>query len=71
MKVLHYIPSMDRKQGGVAAYLSILSGELGRRCELVIATSVQDNDLPMNNCKVVDLEGFRFTDAGLGLSRTA
>lgn len=70
MKVLHYIPSMDRKQGGVAAYLSILSGELGKRCELVIATSVQENDLPMNNCKVVDLEGFRFTDAGLGLSWT-
>ena len=65
MKVLHYIPSMDRKLGGVAAYLSILSGELGRRCELVIATSVQENDLPMENCKVVNLEGFRFTDAGL------
>ena len=68
MKVLHYIPSMARNLGGVAAYLSILSGELGRRCELVIATSVQENDLPMENCKVVDLEGFRFTDAGLGLS---
>lgn len=68
MKVLHYIPSMTRDQGGVAAYLSILSGELGRRCELVIATSVQENDLPMRNCKVVDLEGFTFTDAGLGLS---
>ena len=68
MRVLHYIPSMARNQGGVAAYLSILSGELGRRCELVIATSVQENDLPMRNCKVVDLEGFTFTDAGLGLS---
>ena len=68
MKVLHYIPSMARNLGGVAAYLSILSGELGRRCELVIATSLQESDLPMRNCKVVDLEGFRFTDDGLGLS---
>lgn len=68
MKVLHYIPSMARNLGGVAAYLSILSGELGKQCELVIVTSVQENDLPMENCKVVDLEGFRFTDAGLGLS---
>ena len=68
MKVLHYIPSMARNLGGVAAYLSILSGELGKQCELVIVTSVQENDLPMRNCKVVDLEGFRFTDAGLGLS---
>ena len=68
MKILHYIPSMAQDQGGVAAYLSILSRELGKRCELVIVTSVQENDLPMVNCKVVDLEGFRFTDAGLGLS---
>ena len=59
---------MAQDQGGVAAYLSILSGELGKRCELVIATCVQQGNLPMRNCKVVDLEGFRFTDAGLGLS---
>lgn len=68
MKVLHYIPSIAQDQGGVAAYLSILSGELGKRCELVIATCVQQGNLPMKNCKVVDLEGFTFTDAGLGLS---
>ena len=68
MKILHYIPSMAREQGGIASYLSILSGELGKRCELLIATCVQANNLPMRNCKVVDLEGFAFTDAGLGLS---
>ena len=68
MKVLHYIPSMARNLGGVATYVSLLSGELGQLCELVIVTSVQDNDLPMNNCKVVNLDGFTFTDAGLGLS---
>ena len=59
---------MNRSQGGVAAYVSTLSTELGRRCELVIATSVQPDNLPMNNCKVIDLQGFAFTDAGLGLS---
>ena len=68
MKVLHYIPSMNRCQGGVAAYVSMLSKELGHRCELVIVTSRQPDDLSMNNCKVVDLDGFEFTDAGLGLS---
>lgn len=68
MRVLHYIPSMTREQGGIASYLSILSGELGKRCELLIATCAQTNNLPMTNCKVVDLEGFAFTDAGLGLS---
>ena len=68
MKVLHYIPSMARNLGGEATYVSLLSGELGKLCDLVIATSVQDNDLPMNSCKVSNLEGFTFTDAGLGLS---
>ena len=65
MKVLHYIPSIAQDQGGVAAYLSILSEELGKRCELVIATCVQNGNLPMKNCKVADLTGFTFTDAGL------
>ena len=65
MKVLHYIPSIAQDQGGVAAYLSILSEELGKRCELVIATCVQNGNLPMRNCKVADLTGFTFTDAGL------
>lgn len=68
MKVLHYIPSMARNLGGVATYLSILSGELGQRCELVVVTSAQKNDLPVRNCRVVDIEGFSFTDAGLSLS---
>lgn len=68
MKVLHYIPSIAQDQGGVAAYLSILSGELGKRCDLVIATCVQEGNLPMKNCKIADLAGFTFTDAGLGLS---
>lgn len=62
---------MARNLGGVAAYLSILSRELGKRCELVIVTSVQENDLPMENCKVVNLEGFTFTDAGLKPSWSA
>lgn len=68
MKVLHYIPSMARHLGGVATYLSVLSGELGKRCELIVVTSVQNTDLPLKNCKVVNLEGFTFSDAGLGLS---
>lgn len=68
MKILHYIPSMAQSQGGVAAYLSILSGELGKRSDLVVVTCVQVDNLPMRNCKVVDLKGFTFTDAGLGLA---
>lgn len=39
MKVLHYIPSLTISTGGVAAYLSVLSAELGKLVELHIATS--------------------------------
>ena len=39
MKVLHYIPSLAINTGGVAAYLSVLSAELGKLVELHIVTS--------------------------------
>ena len=39
MKVLHYIPSLAISTGGVAAYISVLSAELGKLVELHIVTS--------------------------------
>ncbi len=39
MKVLHYIPSLAISSGGVAAYISVLSAELGKLVELHIVTS--------------------------------
>ena len=41
MKVLHYIPSLAIKTGGVASYLSVLSEELGKLVELHIATNYE------------------------------
>lgn len=41
MKVLHYIPSLAVKTGGVASYLSVLSEELGKLVELHIATNYE------------------------------
>ena len=31
MKILHYIPSLAISTGGVAAYISVLSSELGKQ----------------------------------------
>lgn len=38
MKVLHYVPSLAVRTGGVAAYLAVLSSELGKLVDLHIAT---------------------------------
>lgn len=38
MKVLHYVPSLAVRTGGVAAYLAVLSSELGKFVDLHIAT---------------------------------
>lgn len=38
MKVLHYVPSLAIRTGGVAAYLAVLSLELGKLVDLHIAT---------------------------------
>ena len=38
MKVLHYVPSLAVRTGGVAGYLSVLSSELGKLVDLHIAT---------------------------------
>lgn len=38
MKVLHYVPSLAVRAGGVAAYLAVLSLELGKLVDLHIAT---------------------------------
>ena len=34
MRVIHYIPSLDRTSGGTTAYMQLLTKELGRLVEL-------------------------------------
>lgn len=52
MKVIHFIPSIDRASGGVGAYMQLLSKELGKLCELHIVTSKSENPLPMESAKL-------------------
>ena len=53
MRVLHFIPSIDRTSGGVGTYMQLLAKELGKLCELYIATSASNNPLEIENAKVV------------------
>lgn len=55
MKILHYIPSIDRTSGGVGAYMQLLAKELGKLCDLYIATSVSENPLPIENAKIITI----------------
>ena len=52
MKVIHYIPSLDRNSGGTATYMQLLAGELGKLVELHVVTHWSDNPLKMENCSV-------------------
>jgi glycosyltransferase involved in cell wall biosynthesis len=50
MKILHYIPSIDRSSGGIGAYMQLLTRDLGRLCELHVVTHCTDEMLDLENC---------------------
>lgn len=52
MKILHYIPSIDRTSGGIGAYMQLLTVELGKLVELHVVTHLEDNLLNLENCTV-------------------
>ena len=52
MKILHYIPSIDRASGGVGAYMQLLTVELGKLVELHVVTHRETNPLELENCTV-------------------
>lgn len=49
MKILHYIPSIDRVSGGVGAYMQLLAKELGKQVELHVVTHRSSNMLEIPN----------------------
>lgn len=55
MKIIHYIPSIDRTSGGVGVYMQLLAKELGKLCELYIVTSQSNNPLSIENAKVITI----------------
>lgn len=52
MKIIHYIPSIDRIAGGTSTYMQVLGKELGKLAEVHIITHVSENPLPISNCVI-------------------
>lgn len=59
MKIVHYIPSIDRTAGGISTYMQVLAKPLGTMAEVHIMTHASENPLPMENCKVHDIPRYR------------
>lgn len=53
MKIIHYIPSIDRISGGVGSYMQLLAKELGKLCELYIVTTNTEHQLQIENAKIL------------------
>lgn len=52
MKVIHYIPTIDRNWGGTTAYMQLLANELGKLTELHIFTHASENPVDIQNCQI-------------------
>ena len=52
MRILHYIPSIDRESGGVGSYMQLLAKPLGEIVELHVATHRSEHELPLENCTI-------------------
>lgn len=59
MKILHYIPSLDRSSGGTTAYMQLLSKELGKLAELHIATHSSNNSVVVEKCQIHNIATFK------------
>lgn len=58
MKIIHYIPTIDRNWGGTSTYMQLLGNELGKLVELHIFTHASDNPIFINNCQIHNLTSF-------------
>lgn len=58
MKIIHYIPSIDRIAGGTSTYMQVLGKELGKLAEAHIITHVSENPLQIDNCKVHNVPSY-------------
>lgn len=56
MKVIHFIPALDRSLGGVSLYAQLLAKELGKQLELIVVSRPTANPLQLENAKVIYLD---------------
>lgn len=57
MRILHYIPSIDRSSGGVGGYLQVLSHDLGKHVELHVVTHHSADELEIENAHIHYIDG--------------
>lgn len=57
MKIVHYIPSIDRTSGGVGAYMQLLAKELGKLVELHVVTHRSPNMLEIPHAQLHSIAG--------------
>lgn len=56
MKILHYIPSLDRAWGGTTSYIQLLSKELGKLVELHVVSHHSVNQVILENASIHYIE---------------
>lgn len=59
MKIIHYIPSIDRSSGGTTAYMQLLANELGKLVELHIVSHVSNSPVNIGNCQIHYIPTFK------------
>ena len=52
MKIIHYIPSIDRSCGGTTEYVRLLAEKLGQQAELHVVTHTSQHPVEMEYCQV-------------------
>lgn len=52
MRIIHYMPDIDRKSGGTTAYIQLLAKELGKIVDLHIVTHKTQAPVNLENCKI-------------------
>ena len=59
MRIIHYIPSIDRTAGGTTTYMQVLAKELGRIAEVHVLTHWSEHLVEMEHCTVHVIPKYR------------
>ena len=59
MRIIHYIPSIDRKDGGTSTYMQVLGKGLGLIADVYILTHESDTPLEIENCHIREIPEYK------------
>ena len=69
MKIVHYIPSIDRESGGVGSYMQLLAKPLGKIVELHVVTHQSREMLEIVNAQIHTIPSFSLLEGGRSFKR--